>query len=274
MNQYIDQITDKQNGAVFYVTGSANPATAPFLMSGLNTSNSGINYLRVRSSGDGSVGTFTRSSLVSKSPFEGLVLDINKPVDLFFTMRIRTGLPSPLTSSKRYMNWGIIFSGEGFVGLPTPALSDLTFAYQFYNSNATNIRFFVGIRNSVAPRFQVDYPNQQVNTTNFGIINWIYDGLRPDYANGIGQAGNNHLFLYNNQGGTLTAVSSGSVTASGANEFDTIGYTGRNSWGLTASANVVQDYEFGERLIFDRILTPTERQFVFNYLSGKWGVTN
>lgn len=256
----MNSITDKQNGHILGITGSANPGTLPLLQSGLNKFGSGINFIRIRSSG-----VSDRSSLAGS----GLVFNINEPIDLFFVMRFGQNIPSPFSSTKRYMNWGIIISGDGVFGTNIPNQAELTSAYQFPFGSSGTMRFFIGSRSSNTPCFQTDFSNV-FQTGSFTILNWVHNGDTGTLSDGLGI--NSQVFLFNNVPGVLSSYPKSSIPT-GLNRLDTIGYTGRQAFGSSPnSADVVQDYSFGERIVFNRVLTPIERQFVFDYLSGKWGV--
>jgi hypothetical protein len=259
---FVESIQDKKNGHYLYVTGSNNPGSLPFLQSGLNNFNSGINFIRIRSTG-----STDRSSLAGT----GLVLNINEPIDLFFVMRFGQNLPNPFSNGRVYMNWGIILSGSGLIGTPIPNQAELTSAYQFSLNTSGRMTFLLATRNALAPHFLVDF-NNVFNTGSFCILNWIYNGNRADLAAGPGVGTISQAFLFNGAPGSLSSYPLSNIPT-GVNQLETIGYTGRAAFGyINSNDNVAQDYFLGERLIFNKVLSPSERQFVFNYLSGKWGV--
>jgi hypothetical protein len=256
----IISILDKKSNNILYATGILSSQTYPFLQTGINNLSSGISFIKIRSSG-----TSDRSSLAGS----GVIFNIDEPIDLFYVIRMGQNLPSPFSSSKRYMNLAFIVSGTGLIGVPTQNYSELTSAYQFPNGISSPVRFFLGTRNLVGPRFQVDFANI-FNTGSFSVLNWVYNGDRNSLGNGVGN--NSQSFLFNNVTGNLVSFSNTSIPT-GFNELESIGYTGRVSFGQTnVTADVVQDYFFGEKLVFNRVLSTIERQFVFNYLSGKWGI--
>lgn len=256
---YVESILDKKNNHLLTVTGSPNLNVLPLLQTGVNTLNSGIKFIRIRGENQ------DRSSLAGS----GIVLNIDQPIDLFVAMRFGQNIDSPFSSFKRYTHLSLIVSGTGLIGSPISNTSELITTYRFPNGTQNQIEFNLATRNSTGPRITVQFSNV-FKTGSFSILNWVYDGNRNSLTNGIGT--NSQSFLFNNVPGVLAEFAAQSVPT-GYNRLETIGATGLVALGFTTpNANAVQDYFFGERLIFNRVLSANERTFVFNYLSGKWGV--
>jgi hypothetical protein len=272
-NYYIQSITDKSpNQYVFNLTGSPSLNSVPLSLTGINpNTNTSIRFLRLTSPAPISEST-PRSSLTNSKFF----INLNKPADVFYVFRY---LPSPTNiynSSSTYPIFTFLLSGYGPFGT---GISEFIHYYYFF-INSGNLRHgflsdVPGSSNDTCIRFEANESNPSLfnsfQTGRFVIFNWTYDGTK-NFGNG---GRNSQTLMFNNNTLSLQTINNQAAfeMATGVFASNTqFGYTGTSLSPGGSTTTTVPNCLLGEILYYDRVLLPNERQFVFNYLSGKWGI--
>jgi hypothetical protein len=274
-NYYIQSITDKSpNQYIFNLTGSPSLNSIPLSLTGINTEDgTPIRFLRLTSPAPLTEST-PRSSLINSEFY----IDLNQPADVFYVFRY---LPTPTNtytnSAGRYSIFTFLLSGYGPFGT---GLSEFVH-YYYFNANSGSLRHgflsdVPGTSNNDAIRFEANEANplllNSFQTGKFVVFNWTYDGSKN-----FGDGGRNgQTLMFNNQTLNLVTIANQSTfeMATGIFSRNTqFGYTGTTlAPGGSSAVSTVPNCLLGEILYYNRVLLPNERGFVFNYLSGKWGV--